>query len=61
MDPVEQEKMRRKQILQLARYGRVGGLHDWDEESVDELRAWYQALKEVLDSEEALGRVAENR
>jgi hypothetical protein len=62
VDPDLQERTRRKQILELARYGRLGGgLHDWDDEPVVELRAWWDALKELMDKEDSLASAAENR
>jgi hypothetical protein len=62
-DPLEQEKTRRRQILQLARYGRFGGSSPcaWDDEPVTELRAWWRTLKEILDEEDSLSRASENR
>lgn len=62
LDPAEHEQLRRRQILQLARYGRFGGgdIHQWDREPVGELLGWYAALKDLLDGEHALQASAEN-
>jgi hypothetical protein len=63
LDPAKHVKMRRSQILQLSRYGRFGGgtISEWDEQPVSELRAWYEALKDLLDAEDALNKTLENR
>jgi hypothetical protein len=62
MDPGEHAAMRRKQVLQLARYGRMGSSPgDWDEVPVSEFRAWYQTLCDVLGDEHSTSRVMENQ
>jgi hypothetical protein len=63
LDPAQHAATRRKQILQLARYGRFGGgsIREWDDEPVSELRAWYGTLCEVLKEENAMSQRAENQ
>jgi hypothetical protein len=61
VDPAEQEKTRRMQVLELSRYGRLGGLHEWDDEPVRELRAWHAALRELLGGEPVLVAHGEDR
>jgi hypothetical protein len=49
-------------ILQLSRYARFGGsLHEWDDEPVRELRAWWETLREILAEEDSLQTAAEDR
>jgi hypothetical protein len=62
VDPIQHAKIRRRMILELARFGRFGGgLHEWDDEPVSELQAWWNVLKEMMDHEDALARAAEDR
>ena len=62
IEPEQQERNRMRMILELARYGRFGGgIHDWDDEPVRELRSWWGVLKEILDNENAISRTAEDR
>jgi len=62
VDGEELLKTRRKQKLQLARYGRQPFLAaEWDDVDVAELGEWYRALKELLDEEDAVSRGMEDR
>lgn len=46
--------MRRKQIMQLARYGRQS-IFEWDDVSVDEVEEWIETLSEIIKAENATG------
>lgn len=59
IDPEEMDQDRRKQIVQMTRYGRLN--FDWEEMEIPELRRWYRALKDTLDDEDALSRANENK
>lgn len=50
LDPAEQEKIRRHQIIALARYGRQP-ISEWLDADVQELRAWYESLAELMKAE----------
>ena len=59
IDPVQQAKTRRHQIMAMARYGRqsIGELEGMD---VADLRAWYGELRELLANEKPEERITEN-
>lgn len=59
LEPAEQEKIRRHQVMALARYGHQP-IGRWDDEDVQELRACYEELCELLEGESAATRHHEN-
>jgi hypothetical protein len=50
IDPTLRLKMRMRQKLYLARYGRVG-IFDWEERELSELDAYFKALSDMLAEE----------
>ena len=60
LDPEELEKLRRHQMMALARYARAP-LLGWDDVATTELTAWYAELKELLKAEGEASRTMEDR
>ena len=59
LDPEVLVKLRRHQIMALARYARAP-LLGWDDVDVTEVRAWYDELKELMKLESAASKTMEN-
>ena len=62
LDIQVRDDYRRYQVLALARYGRFGGsdVHQWDDEPLEELEAWYAALARLMEKEHAMQTSGEN-
>lgn len=57
VDAEENLDIRRRQLVQMARYGRTGvpgELFGWDQVQLKEFRAIYRALCDVLDEEKPI-------
>lgn len=60
LDPEELGKLRRHQMMALARYGRQS-LLDWEDRETNELRSWYEELRLLMEAESTAGKVVEDR
>lgn len=60
VNPEERMKLRRHQIMVLARYARAP-LLGWDDQDVQDLRSWYEELSELMGAESDAGRLIEDR
>lgn len=61
-DPAELLRVRRRELVQMARYARAavpGELLGWGDVDVREFRALYRELKEVLDDERPTTSISE--
>ena len=56
LDPEELGRLRRHQIMALARYARAP-LLGWDDVEVTELQAWYSELRDLLKAENESSRM----